>query len=193
MSQLDRQAVWKTGWCWTRARMDPGPGKPLELSLMIPSVNQLFSLTPHMHGEQGLSLSECSHNLTAPLALGESPWAETVGPGATVTGSWPAGNAPPLPGLHPQMRLKGCCPRIQFVETMTWSCFSTALLDVSSGPVPHSTRGGLTWGRMCPAQARLQSQCRPSLLWKPHFSHWRKPRLYGYFIRSPPWNVSWWS
>ena len=68
--------------------MDPGPGKPLEPSLHGSLCESTcFTETPHMNGEQGLSLSECSHNLTAPLAPGESPGAETVGPGATVTGS----------------------------------------------------------------------------------------------------------
>lgn len=145
MSQLDRQAVWKTGWCWTRARMDPGPGKPLELSLMIPSVNQLFSLTPHMHGEQGLSLSECSHNLTAPLAPGESPWAETVGPGATVTGSWPAGKAHPLTpspppdetqGLLPEDSVRGNNDLELFLHCSSW-CLKW------SGPSQHQRRADL--------------------------------------------------
>ena len=157
MSQLDRQTVWKTGWCWTRDRMDPGPGKPLEPSLHD-SLCESTSFTENR--EQGLSLSECTVTTSQPHWLQEKvlvpPW-----------------QAPDLQTrhLHPQMRLKGCCQRTQFVGTMTWSCFSTALLDVSRGPVPHRTRGRLTWGHECPAQARrLQSQCHPSLLWGPHFN-----------------------
>lgn len=121
--------------------MDPGPGKPLELSLMIPSVNQLFSLTI-ICTEQGLSLSECSHNLTAPLAPGESPWAETVGPGATVTGSLTLqARHTPSPPPPPPDETQGLLPEDSVRGNNDLELFLHCSSDVSSGPVPHSTRG----------------------------------------------------
>lgn len=170
MSQLDRQAVWKTGWCWTRDRMDPGPGKLLGPSLHGSLCESTFSLRHPIW--TGSRACPSLNAVTAPLAPGESPGAETVGPGATVTGSWPAGKVPPHPTPTPRWDSRAVARGLSSWKQRPGAVFSTALLDVSSGLVPHSIRGGLTWGHVCPAQARrLQSQCHLSLLWEPHFNH----------------------